>query len=312
MNTPNALPKTTLIWAPGTWEADAADTAGENPAEDRAFGLGLWLVDWRFPNRLNQNRWSFKILVPPGYAGSFGPIPGGGKPPNFEGLSYQESVDAGVDYAVDVVNRTPGPLVLGGYSQGAELASRLSQEFINGRLATRANDLHAVVTFGNPRRASGREISWQPTLAFEGIGNDEPGGGLTAPVPWWDYCFPSDIYGNANPESFLRFGYDVLTDLQLHNPWELAGRLAETVSSGELLRRLDLHPESWWWRVTHPGLYFSIGRKTANTVAAVNEFLVTGAHGHYHDQPLWEDGPIPVWHAIGQLNALTGPVARAA
>lgn len=27
MNTPNALPKTTLIWAPGTWEADAADTA---------------------------------------------------------------------------------------------------------------------------------------------------------------------------------------------------------------------------------------------------------------------------------------------
>lgn len=78
MNTPNALPKTTLIWAPGTWEADAADTAGENPAEDRAFGLGLWLVDWRFPNRLNRNRWSFKILVPPGYTGSFGPIPGGG------------------------------------------------------------------------------------------------------------------------------------------------------------------------------------------------------------------------------------------
>ena len=78
------------------------------------------------------------------------------------------------------------------------------------------------------------------------------------------------------------------------------------------MRRLDLHPESWWWRVTHPGLYFSICRKNANTLASLNEFLVTRAHGHYHDQPLWEDGPIPVWHAIGQLNALTGPVAMAA
>ncbi|MCX2931182.1 cutinase family protein [Mycobacterium sp. CVI_P3] len=298
--------KTTLIWAPGTWEAEVAESRGEHPAEDNGFGLGLWLVDWRFEGRLDPARWSYRFLCPPGYKGSFGFIDGDGQNPEASLLnpSYEESVSAGVDYAIGVIKRTPGPLVLGGYSQGADLASRLVEEFTSGRLVDRRGDLDAVVTFGNPRRAQGREIEGQPALEFAGIG----GGIEVRGVLWYDYCFPADMYGNANPNSFLHAGYELFTPAQLHNPWDYAKLLQDYITDGRLYSELGIKPDDWIWKITHPIEAFKLAGKVANTIVALGAFATTGAHGHYSDQPLWDGGEVPVFHAIHALNQLA--VAR--
>ena len=60
---------------------------------------------------------------------SFGPIP----PGDFRAPSYAESVEIGVDWAVEwIMAHEDRPVVLGGYSQGGESASRIRMEFEPG------------------------------------------------------------------------------------------------------------------------------------------------------------------------------------
>jgi hypothetical protein len=81
------------------------------------------------------------------------------------------SIKYGVDWIVnDILTSPPGtPVALGGYSQGAAVASVVYNEFRSGRLRNRRSDLRAVVAFGNPMRQVGH--TYPGSSGYSGAGD---------------------------------------------------------------------------------------------------------------------------------------------
>lgn len=81
--------------------------------------------------------WSFGILGPGGPTAD----------------SYDQSVSVAVEFAGNWMSDNPdAPFVLGGYSQGAEAASRVLIELQSGSLAQHMPNFRGGYTFGNPCR----------------------------------------------------------------------------------------------------------------------------------------------------------------
>ena len=146
---------------------------------------------------------------------SFGPVP----PGSIGAPSYQESMRAGVEWAVDWVLDNPSrTVILGGYSQGAEAASRVLAEFQTGRLQHLRGNLVAGYTFGNPSRQNGHTFYHDPAPT--------PGGGISDfqlgdTGDWWlDCAAAGDIYtscpGGAAGK-IMRAAYRLAVDMQLHD-----------------------------------------------------------------------------------------------
>ena len=295
------------LWAPGTWEVDMF--RNENPAPKKLVGLGLWLFDNRFPDRLPLNIFEPFMLCPPGYSGSFGPIPSIG-PAGFHPFSaltapsYEVSVDEGVTYSCKQIETLPQDvnIVLGGYSQGAQLISELVREFHHGRLKHRLSQLKAVYTFGNPSRAQDRTFPNGNTLPWHGIAKNDlietpPG------VLWRDYGFHDDMYCNANPNSYLFDFYNVLTDLQFRDPWKAVQDLIINVGKTDLMKLAGAKPTNIAWIIGNLPFFISASRKAGNTIDAAVRFASSGAHGHYHD---WHiiPGFSPIFHSIRSAKYL--------
>lgn len=127
---------------------------------------------------------------------TFGPIPPGAP----LSPSYAESVRIAVTNAIGWINNYPKQtFALGGYSQGAEAASRVLAEIMTGSLQWAKPNLIGGYTFGNPWRMRGHTFP----------GGTDPGGrgiattNLTAAqIPkdsngidtWWDFANPGDLY----------------------------------------------------------------------------------------------------------------------
>jgi hypothetical protein len=127
---------------------------------------------------------------------TFGPIPPGA--PNAP--SYAQSVQIAVANATAWINANPNQtFALGGYSQGAEAASRVLAAIMTGPLQWARPNLIGGYTFGNPWRLTGHTFP----------GGTDPGGrgiaatNLTAAqIPkdangvdtWWDFANPGDLY----------------------------------------------------------------------------------------------------------------------
>jgi hypothetical protein len=127
---------------------------------------------------------------------SFGPIPPGAP----TAPSYAESVQIAVNNATEWINANPKQtFAMGGYSQGAEAASRVLAEIMTGTLQWALPNLIGGYTFGNPWRLAGHTFP----------GGTDPGGrgiadvNLTAQqIPkdangldtWWDFANPGDLY----------------------------------------------------------------------------------------------------------------------
>jgi hypothetical protein len=134
--------------------------------------------------------------------------------------SYRQSVRIGVEWAVNWIEDHPGQtFMLGGYSQGAEAASRVFQELQpGGRLADRRGDFVAGYAFGNPMR--------QAAHTFPG-GVDPGGAGIATvqlqdtPVEWHDHANPGDMYTTTpfgQTGTIMRDVYEGLIDIQLNDP----------------------------------------------------------------------------------------------
>lgn len=295
-----------FLWAPGTWEVDML--AHENPSPKNLVGLGLWLFDHRFPDRLPLNIFEPFMLCPPGYMASFGPIPAIGPGMNpFKSLlapSYKDSVDDGVTFAVDQIETLPEtvPIILGGYSQGAQLVSELMREFKQGRLQHRLHQLKAVYTFGNPSRPqgitfpNGNDLPWSG-IAFEDLIIPPPG------VLYRSYAFFDDMYANANPNSYLFDFYKILTEISFRNPWNAVQDLIINVGKTDLMKLAGAQPTNPIWVISHIPFFISATTKAANTIDAAIRFVHSGAHGHYHD---WHiiPGFSPVFHCIRSAKYL--------
>lgn len=237
-------------------------------------------------------------------------------------VSYEESRDAGVEETVRLIKLLPAgtPLVLIGYSQGAEVAVRTSADFLpGGRLADRRGDLKRIITFGSPSRPAG------PTL----VGNNPPGGGIagfTTPVELkpicYDYVTNGDMYPCAT--NMLRFFYAILTKMELSVDFGVAalqilgsavrgpqdkvlggvlGGLFGNAFGGNSTGRVinAVAPKATDAQIGQLAALVSNAGDVAQTVKVALQFATTGAHMQYHT---WPDfgGKTAVQHAIDGLN----------
>jgi len=154
--------------------------------------------------------------------------------------SYEESVQIGLDWAVDWVLTNPDrPVILGGYSQGGECASRVRMEFEPGRrLAHLRQNFVAGYVFGNPARHLGHTYYGGPPTSFDGIGQ------FRLPEMGWDWCElvdPGDLYATSArglTGEIERDVYRLCTTMQLH---EGALAFCQTLIRNlmEVVRNLD-------------------------------------------------------------------------
>jgi hypothetical protein len=149
-------------------------------------------------------------------------------PEGIRAPSYQESIDISVDWAVDwVLNNADRPIILGGYSQGGEAASRCRMEFEpDGRLENLRRNYVAGYAFGNPSRFLEHTFYAGPLTDGEGIAQ------FRLPQLDWDWCElidTYDMYGGVPATltgDIMRDVYTLCTQLQLHDMRQFARDLA--------------------------------------------------------------------------------------
>jgi hypothetical protein len=127
---------------------------------------------------------------------TFGPIPPGAP----LSPSYAQSVQIAVTNATAWINAFPRQtFVLGGYSEGAEAASRVLAEIMTGSMQWARPNLIGGYTFGNPWRMTGHTFPGGTDPGGRGIADTN----LTAAqIPkdangidtWWDFANPGDLY----------------------------------------------------------------------------------------------------------------------
>ena len=127
---------------------------------------------------------------------TFGPIPPGAP----LSPSYAESIRIAVTNATTWITAHPQQtFALGGYSQGAEAASRVLAEIMTGTLQWARPNLIGGYTFGNPWRLRGHTFPGGTDPGGRGIADTN----LTAAqIPkdangidtWWDFANPGDLY----------------------------------------------------------------------------------------------------------------------
>jgi hypothetical protein len=165
---------------------------------------------------------------------SFGPIP----PGQLTAPSYAESVDIAVEWAVDwILANEERPVVLGGYSQGGEAASRVRMEYENGRLAHLRQNVVAGYVFGNPSRHLEKTFYGGPPTDGEGIAE------FRLPLlgdEWCELVDTYDMYAGVPARltgEIMRDVYSLCTDLQLHDSQQFVNDLVANCI--EVVQNLD-------------------------------------------------------------------------
>lgn len=192
-------------------------------------GLDGAVISWEggipgdpFPKLLEPTLWNYERVQYPA-----------------QGLLAGLSVEAGVDYIISQVTQTPigTPFAVGGYSQGAAVASRIYNECRQGRLADRRADLRAVVTFGNVMREQGH--TFPGSSGYSGAcdvpGDTRNGHGV---FPKWE---SNDYFGMLTSPFIQRFARlqnteDLVWDFTMPN--EVASGMGSSTFEGMFLQNL--------------------------------------------------------------------------
>lgn len=164
-----------------------------------------------------------------GYPASYGPVPLAG------GVSYLDSVRAGVDALCARIDRTSGPIMLIGYSQGAVVIREL--------LASdrRFPDVAAVGFVADPHQPPG-VVAGCDGFGLAGEGPALPGG---LPALW--IADPHDVICNASHDSFLRDVADLTAALSVRDLRGWLGYLWKILLNNGFQNadRTSVRPRQW-------------------------------------------------------------------
>lgn len=216
----------------------------------------------------------------------------------------------------------PRPKVLSGYSGGANVVANLLHQWP----ANRQHEIRAVINFGDPSRPPG------PTL----LGNNPPGHGISEDFPpewvldrYYSFSIDGDMYPNA--VGLLPTLYDILVRLEATPEFAMYmfGLLINSATGGftqigsqllglggiggglpffgQLSSLMPLvtggvGPVGGDKPVNLLAMVFNIPAIVQTLIASL-QFLITGAHGHYGDQPVF-GGMTGVDRAVQIVNAL--------
>ena len=219
------------------------------------------------------------------YPSTFGPAGG-----DVMGMSMEQSTAIAVAEGINRINNYTGKFALLGYSQGALVSSRIGYEILNGSLQHRKNDCVFVGNFASGYRNQGQTFHLGNTLNGQGLLG---GRGSTAPIDWFDYCLPGDMYGDTiGSDSYLDEVAKLVTGMTFSDPVAWALSVVGQLSSGTWLQ--DNIDEM----ITDPA---EAVRKIYNTVAAIVYFFQSNVHVKYAE---WEI--IPGWtatrHCANHMN----------
>ena len=118
------------------------------------------------------------------------------------GMTYATSKTEGDRATVDAISRCPGSkFVLGGYSQGAQIANDVAVEIGAGSGPTPPASVLAVALLANPKRGTAGAKIVGPTLAGQGIGGPDARGFGALSGKVFDICHPDDKYCNTETSS---------------------------------------------------------------------------------------------------------------
>jgi hypothetical protein len=115
------------------------------------------------------------------------------------------SVQNGRAELINQINLHPGPIALGGYSQGAIVTAEVWEYDIkpsNGRLHHRINDVKKAVAWGNPMRQQGKSHP-DPGAGMAGPKSEGIADRLMVDTPdWWrNYAHAGDLYTDVEGDS---------------------------------------------------------------------------------------------------------------
>jgi hypothetical protein len=229
------------------------------------------------------------------------------------------SVETGVEYIISQVEETPigTPFAVGGYSQGAAVASRIYNECRQGRLANRRADLRAVVTFGNVMREQGHTF---PNSSGYSGACDVPGdtrnghgvfptwesndyfGMLTSPFIQrfarlrntedlvWDFTMPNEVASGMGSSTFEgMFLQNLVGDGLRLNPLNVITTLAVAAFNGVLAKLGE-------WTAAPPGVpqNENLLVQIVDALTGAIKYATGGGHVMYpHYPPPNSDGSIP-------------------
>ncbi|MDL9938671.1 alpha/beta fold hydrolase [Gordonia sp. ABSL1-1] len=219
-----------LLWCDGTWSRPGARSAVSESLR-RTLGDRL---SWRYVD----------------YPASFGPATATGD------LAYAESVAVGVHELADAARDVDGPVIVGGYSQGAAVAVAYA------RLVGSDDRPLAVATLGDPHHPV--------HLGRSGIA-----GALSVP------CRRMSVYAPGDPIADLPLGSPLrsLADL---GAWMSVRDLAAARQWGEDVLRdvLDARRMQQWWRnpAAFAGLLSAAGYARGYLGTAHTTDYITGGH----------------------------------
>jgi hypothetical protein len=228
--------------------------------------------------------------------------------PNPNAPSYARSVDIAVEWAIAWILAHPRQTFgLGGYSQGAEAASRVLLEIISpgGRLHHLRGNFIGGYTIGNPMRGQGHA----------GPGLVDPGGrGIAAkrlpadlPATWVDIGNPGDMYtsvptGQAGDNitacymAAIQLGLDINSATAILSALTGKGGLAEQV--------LEL--------LANPLNIGALAKSVAVALQFVAQNPPTAPHITYEWRPVTADGRTGIQYAVDHLGAIAAATPAAA
>ncbi|MDV6309896.1 cutinase family protein [Gordonia amicalis] len=201
-----------LFWADGTWAGNGGSVASE--ALRRSLNHSVKFTYVKYP-------------------AMFGPATG------VQHMSAAESIAAGAQAMARAVEASPHPAIVGGYSQGCQVAYKFAREILPHR-----DDLEvwAVAALGNPHEPTHR------------VGRGGIAERLTLPRPLVSVWAPGDPIADLHEDAPLRSAWDFAEFMSVRDfPSALrwVNRLVDEVADG---------PQDWW---ANPDIRASINAANA-------------------------------------------------
>ncbi|APE37686.1 hypothetical protein BOX37_31325 [Nocardia mangyaensis] len=173
-------------------------------------------------------------------------------------VSYADSVAAGKRALLAAVDRSPNPVVLAGYSQGAAVAGDLAAEI--GRGAHRGREVIACALIADPRRPAGHYLGDTDPGGY-GVVGERPIDGI--PTYW--AAAPGD------PITALPAGNPLRTIADLSAFFSFADANAAVHWAHQMLNTASRNQLQRWWSLDN-------WRQWAGALAYARGYLFDGRH----------------------------------
>jgi peptidoglycan hydrolase-like protein with peptidoglycan-binding domain len=222
--------------------------------------------------------------------------------------SYRDAEFDGVNELNRLCEYDRGPKWVSGYSMGANVVA----DWLNQWPTDRASEIKGVIQFGDPSRPPGKTL----------LGNDPGGHGISEHFPpdwvlnrYYSFSIDGDMYPNATgllpqlyqilvrleatPE-FAMYLFGLLLNSVTGQFTQAGGQLLGLIPGGNLLGAgalsgllpmltpggITTNPAQTGQQVNLLAMILNIPAIVQTIVTAL-QFLITGAHGHYGDQPVF-------------------------